>query len=190
MPDFVVLSLVCSDFKNVYTIKDQHIFHKYVLSLISSASLFYLDLLKRRIPTNGNCKVSSPQRVIVTKISDIPACSTCVIFEEPYDTLSKTARKKRKFVPLAQPFPPSIKQITFGYYFNRPVDDFLLYLLTLLLVSFNKPVDNLPPSLTHITFDKDFDKPVDHLPLSFISFLGGILITHLIVCLILFENSE
>jgi hypothetical protein len=50
--------------------------------------------------------------------------------------------------------PNSITHLTFGYYFNQPVD-------------------NLPNSITHLTFGESFNQPVNNLPNSIVELVFG-----------------
>jgi hypothetical protein len=84
-------------------------------------------------------------------------------------------------------WPSRLTHLTFGQFFDQPVDhlpaslthlvlevgfkqtvDHLPSSLTHLVLGdhFNRPVDRLPASLTHLTFGSWFNQPVDHLPAS------------------------
>ena len=64
--------------------------------------------------------------------------------------------------------PSTLKHVTFGKYFNQPVN-YLPPTLTQLTFGymsiFNQPVDNLPSTLTYLTLGRTFNQPVNHLPL-------------------------
>jgi hypothetical protein len=64
-------------------------------------------------------------------------------------------------------WPQRLTHLTFGHWFNRPVDRLPASLTHLTFgVHFNQPVDRLPASLTHLTFGDNFNQPVDRLPAS------------------------
>jgi hypothetical protein len=63
--------------------------------------------------------------------------------------------------------PASLTHLEFGYWFDQPVDHLPASLTQLTLRGrFNQPVDRLPASLTHLTLKGRFNQPVDHLPAS------------------------
>jgi len=63
--------------------------------------------------------------------------------------------------------PNGITHLTFGEFFNQPVDKLPDSITHLTFGEFfDQPVDKLPASITHLTFGEFFDQPVDKLPTS------------------------
>ena len=65
--------------------------------------------------------------------------------------------------------PPKLTHLTFGRWFNQPLDNVTLPpTLTHLTFGyrFNQPLDNvtLPPTLTHLTLHASYDRQLDCLP--------------------------
>ena len=100
-----------------------------------------------------------------------------------------TLWSKSRHPPPSLPF---LRHLSFGYLFNREVDNLSFplqsltfgttfnqsvdYLPTSLLQIrfggyFNQPVDHLPPSLTKLNFGIHFNQPVDYLPSSLLKLL-------------------
>ena len=58
-----------------------------------------------------------------------------------------------------------LTHLTFGFYFNQPVDSLPQSVTHLTFsYSFNQPVDSLPESVTHLAFGVSFSQPVNSLP--------------------------
>lgn len=90
---------------------------------------------------------------------------------EGYFNISDNPMKKLYYSPKSSPekYPELLKEITFGNFFDQPIDNLPKNLKTLHFQDnsdFNKPLDNLPSGLKKIHFESNsvFDQPLDNLP--------------------------
>jgi hypothetical protein len=98
------------------------------------------------------------------KLKDIPNDTEIIIFFKKFQ-YSKFNQKVYNLPKYFLGFPQNLTHLTFGYYFNKKIDNLPKNLTHLTFgYYFNQKVDNFPKNLTHLTFDHYFNKKLDNLP--------------------------
>ena len=117
--------------------------------IIGQTIIFDWDF--NQVPNNTILNdIASCDTIIFNDYDDL---DTCLITNNKYDNKYRNKWKKSKFNRRLNNLPPTIRDLTFGYWFSKRSDNLPNSIINLTLGDgFNQCLDNLPSSINKITF--------------------------------------